>query len=316
MVGLGGWEFFLKATPEKDAQKAFDASCNCLSSENEEVIKENEAFLSNFDSYNLKTQSEAWGKLDSIQKASSSKKLDCDNQASNLYTDLRAKYLSNAADLQKFDFVYKGKKCNTSNGDKVIEVGKKIAEKIVQIKEVQPSISSEQQEIIQQEERDAAASEASNTKKQTENAFGEQGVIAASSNKSSSPNNKVAETIIPNESKSSSSSLARNVVGKWKGYGRFQGITIDIGSDMSITCNSVSKGNKVILSKLQPDQIESWSKHFSQSLNKQVLVSDYFLRVPLELNGQNQKLSMFLINTENPNKIYTDRIENYFERLK
>jgi hypothetical protein len=135
-IGLIAWFFFIKTNPNRDAKKVLAAFCTCTESGNEDFIKINDNFLKNFNTYNFKNQAEAWSKLSALKKGALAKAAECQNTASNLYTELRVKYLSNVAELQEFDSICNGENnsCNPSNSSKLVDQAKEIEEKMNQLK--------------------------------------------------------------------------------------------------------------------------------------------------------------------------------------
>ena len=150
VLSIGAWYLFIKANPEKDAKKVLSASWSCIESQNDELIKIDEAFLSNFESYKFGNQNDAWLKLHEMENAAGGTFLECDSRATNLLTDSRAKYLSNPADLQTFDFIYNSEKTKftPANRVKLEELVTKIKSKIGQIKN-----DLSENELIEQQEQ-------------------------------------------------------------------------------------------------------------------------------------------------------------------
>jgi|GEM_PF-2648378 hypothetical protein len=136
LIGYGGYYFLLKANPERDGKTAGSALCKCQEERNTALIKVNDEFISSFDTYNFKTQDEARNKLGELQTKAVSALGDCDGKARMMYTDLRAKFLSNPVALEKFDFVYNGHlgTCTPTNLTNFNEGAKRVNDKIAPLK--------------------------------------------------------------------------------------------------------------------------------------------------------------------------------------
>ncbi len=103
IIGFGVWHFFIKIDPIADGKNAGTLYCDCRKEEAENIKKEMEKFISEFTTYNFKTQQDGKDQLDKIKSEVNKTTRGCFDNVEEKIGKLRLSYLNDASKMSLFE---------------------------------------------------------------------------------------------------------------------------------------------------------------------------------------------------------------------
>lgn len=142
--------FFLKHNPLKDAKRISAAYCDCTEQYYEGLIGIKDNYINNFSSFNFQKRFEARDKLVELQKPVEAAYAECNNRVNAKYSKLRERFISDEANLEKFDLMYNElqENCNPPNQAKMFETSNEIEGIISSVKDPGPDIEEIKADLI------------------------------------------------------------------------------------------------------------------------------------------------------------------------